>query len=141
MGRTFNRSGGIEMEIKLKDNEYFGYGIEDEHFYSSDAKTLDELIEEIKSDGYLEDEDEEWAYVFITRPIDSKSLIKRWLEDYFDRLDDVCFDEFIGTEEGCQITIDLELLDMLDKKISISATHTGHRIGIVNINTGEFKEE
>lgn len=47
------------MKINLKDNEGLGYGIDDETFNLSDAKTLDELIEDIKSDGYLEDEDKE----------------------------------------------------------------------------------
>lgn len=128
------------MKINLKDNEGLGYGIDDETFNLSDAKTLDELIEDIKSDGYLEDEDKEWAYVYITRPVDSKCIIKRWLECYFERLDDICFDEFNTTEEECQITIDKELLDMLDKKISLPASHTGCLMGMVNINTKEFKK-
>lgn len=127
------------MEIELKENEGLGYGIDDETFNLSDAKTLDELIEDIKLDGYLEDEDKEWAYVYITRLIDSKSIIKRWLEGIFYSLDDFCFDEF-NTEDECDITIDDELLDMLDKKIALSATHTGSMIGMVNINTKEFKK-
>ena len=128
------------MKIKLKDHEGLGYGICDETFNLSDAKTLDELIEDIKSDGYLEDEDKECAYVYITRPVDSKCIIKRWLEGIFYRLDDICFDEFNTTEEKCQITIDEELLDMLDKKISLPASHTGCLIGMVNINTKEFEK-
>lgn len=130
------------MEIKLKENEGLGYGIDDETFNLSDAKTLDELIEDIKSDGYLEDDDKEWAYVYITRAIDSKRIIKKWLEDNFYSLNDICLDEyeFITVEEECDITIDDELLDMLDKKIALSVTHTGQMIGEVNINTKEFKK-
>ena len=52
-------------------------GVIERFWKESDAKTLDELIEDIKSDGYLEDEDKEWAYVYITRPVDSKCIIKR----------------------------------------------------------------
>ena len=126
------------MEIKLKDNEGLGYGIDDETFNLSEAKTLDEIIEQIKFDGYLEDNDKEWAYIYITRLIDSKAIIKRWLEDNFYSLNDICFDKF-STEDECDITIDDELLNMLDKKIALSVTHTGSIVGMVNINTKEFK--
>lgn len=78
--------------------------------------------------------------MYITRPVDSKCIIKRWLECYFERLDDICFDEFNTTEEECQITIDKELLDMLDKKISLPASHTGCLMGMDNINTKEFEK-